>query len=582
MTVRRPLRGLLLLFAGFVVAAAIGAVAALGVRAVGDTTKALYLHPFQVSNAVLEARYQITALHRSMRELLLASNPAERRVALDDMAGRLRQAEAGLGVAQRFYLGDATEVTVALADLARWDGLRRRVAELAVAGRRDEARALMTGEAGQAFATLDSDIGRILLYARGRAATFAGSATRREAALIPAVVGLAALLGILLAVVFRSWRRTVEHDERAAAALAVSEERFRAAQEMSVDGFAIFRAVRAGDGRIVDFAWDYANAPALRICGTSAEAVRGSTLAAIMPHCMVPAGLFHRHRKVVETGLADVYETYLDCGPAAGWYRNMVVKLGDGVAVSFADVTDIKRARLAKSHFLASVSHDLRQPLQALRLFVDVLDHQVDGPARRAVTGAAQALAAAEQLLIALLDVSRLDAGMVEPSPGPVDLAPLLAQLVDECAVQALQAGIAFRLQPCTAVVRSDPVLLARILRNLLHNALRYTADGRILLGARRAGDAVRIEVWDSGPGIPPGETDAIFEDFYQLGNPARDRTQGLGLGLAIVRRNAELLGHSFGVRSIPGRGSVFWVTVPRIGPEAGGGDSHPAFPCDP
>ncbi|MBI5165346.1 MAG: hypothetical protein HY985_15755 [Magnetospirillum sp.] len=232
---------------------------------------------------------------------------------------------------------------------------------------------------------------------------------------------------------------------------------------------------------------------------------------------------------------------------------------------------EAERADRAKSVFLAAASHDLRQPIQALRLVIDLLDQRLaDAADRRVLAIATKAVEAVEELLAAILDLSVLDSGIARAHPRPLALGPLLAGLGEELAVQAERRGIRFRAGACSAWVVTDPPLLARILRNLLANALRYTDRGRIVLGCRRVGaTAIRIEVWDTGAGIPADKLDAVFEDFVQLDNPERDRAKGLGLGLAVARRTAALLGHDIGVRSQPGRGTVFWVTAPRCDPPA-------------
>ncbi len=224
-----------------------------------------------------------------------------------------------------------------------------------------------------------------------------------------------------------------------------------------------------------------------------------------------------------------------------------------------------ERAHNAKAHFLAAASHDLRQPIQALRLFIEVLDRRLEGDADRRILGhASSALKGAEDLLRALLDVSTLDAGIVAPQMRPVALDDVLAELAAEFRSLARARHLDFRYVPSQAWVETDPVLLSRLVRNLLANALRYTSQGRILLGCRPAGGAMRIEVWDTGAGIPADKLDQVFEDFVQLGNPERDRAKGLGLGLAVVRRMALLLRHPVEVRSREGRGTVFSVRVPR------------------
>lgn len=229
-----------------------------------------------------------------------------------------------------------------------------------------------------------------------------------------------------------------------------------------------------------------------------------------------------------------------------------------------AALQDAERAAEAKSQFLAAASHDLRQPIQGVRLFLDLLAERLQDPAnQRAAAMATKALEGAEGLLTALLDVSTLDAGTVIPNPRELPLAEVVSDLVAELRPQAEAAGLSLRRVACSCRVTTDPVLLQRILRNLLCNAIRYTDKGGILLGCRRRGHMVRIEVWDTGTGIPSDKIGAVFEDFVQLGNPERDRSKGLGLGLSVVRRMADLLGYTVEVRSRPGRGSVFAVGIP-------------------
>ncbi len=225
-----------------------------------------------------------------------------------------------------------------------------------------------------------------------------------------------------------------------------------------------------------------------------------------------------------------------------------------------------ERANRAKSRFLAAASHDLRQPLQAARLFVAALRNRAsDAASCEIVDRLDEAMASTENLLNALLDLSRLDAGALEPEIEDTPIGPLLRRLAASFRPQAEAKGVALRVVDSSAWVRSDPVLLENILRNLIANAVRYTPKGRILIGCRRRGDTLAIEVWDTGEGIAEEQHAAIFEEFRQLGAPERDHTRGLGLGLAIVDRMCRLLGHRVSLRSTPGRGSVFAVAVPRV-----------------
>ncbi|MGQ9368745.1 hybrid sensor histidine kinase/response regulator [Azospirillum sp. ST 5-10] len=220
-------------------------------------------------------------------------------------------------------------------------------------------------------------------------------------------------------------------------------------------------------------------------------------------------------------------------------------------------------ANAAKSRFLAAASHDLRQPFQAMRLYHHLLASHVDGRAAEMHDRLGTALASGEALLNALLDVSTLEAGTVQPHRGAFPVQDVIDATLDEVQQQAAGKGLRIGTRPCPAVVDSDPTLLRRILANLLGNAVRYTPAGRVLVACRRRGGALRIEVWDTGIGVPEDRLDSIFEDFVQVANPQRDHRHGLGLGLAVVRRTAALLGHPVTVCSRPGRGSCFAVTVP-------------------
>ncbi len=223
----------------------------------------------------------------------------------------------------------------------------------------------------------------------------------------------------------------------------------------------------------------------------------------------------------------------------------------------------------SKTRFLAAASHDLRQPIHALGLFagaLGVLADKGEVPAREAA-GLSDRLKTVignlSGILDGLLDVSKLDAGVVPVTREPVPLACLFADLGEEYAGLAQERGLKWRVVDSALWVDSDPVLLRRIIGNLISNAFRYTERGGVLLGVRRRGDKVAIQVVDSGPGIPEDQRELIFDEFVQLHNPERDRAQGLGLGLAIVRRIARLLGHPLALRSVEGRGSSFSVTVP-------------------
>jgi signal transduction histidine kinase len=226
-------------------------------------------------------------------------------------------------------------------------------------------------------------------------------------------------------------------------------------------------------------------------------------------------------------------------------------------------------ANRAKSQLLAAASHDLRQPLHALGLYVAALSARAcDAELRPLVVHVESAANALELQFGQLIDLSRLDAGVLVPERAQVPLAPLFARLHEEFAAQAQARSLSLRIVPTRLAVDSDPSLLARIVGNLVSNAIRYTRTGGVLVGARRCGNRVAIDVVDTGIGIAPAERQRIFEEFYQvqtIGASSRV-TRGMGLGLAIVRRFAALLGHDVVLTSEEGVGSRFRVLAPRAG----------------
>lgn len=231
---------------------------------------------------------------------------------------------------------------------------------------------------------------------------------------------------------------------------------------------------------------------------------------------------------------------------------------------------DAERANRSKSRFLAAASHDLRQPVQALVLMMDALVTRLAGhTAEPMVERMGRSLDALQMLLEGILDVSRLDAGVVVASPTSIALEPVLLRIGQEYGLRARKKGLTFRVQPCKCHVKSDTTLLERVLRNLLENALRYTDDGGVLIGAVEVGDRVKLRIADTGIGIAEDQQALIFQEFYQVGNPERDRGKGLGLGLSIVHRLVTLLRHDIGLSSVPGQGSVFTLWLPRAVPAA-------------
>jgi signal transduction histidine kinase len=222
-----------------------------------------------------------------------------------------------------------------------------------------------------------------------------------------------------------------------------------------------------------------------------------------------------------------------------------------------------EEASVAKSRFLASASHDLRQPVHALSMFVGALRaRKMDDDAQRLVKQIDDSVGALDGLFTSLLDISRLDAGVIQAQHQSFPILAVLKRICRDEGAEATRKNLTLTLIPCSQVVESDPVLLERILRNLISNAIRYTDKGRVVVGCRR-GERLSVEVWDSGRGIAPDERDLIFQEFYQIGNPERDRSRGLGLGLAIVARLTDILKTPLTLQSLVGRGSVFKLSVP-------------------
>jgi two-component system CheB/CheR fusion protein len=254
------------------------------------------------------------------------------------------------------------------------------------------------------------------------------------------------------------------------------------------------------------------------------------------------------------------------------------------ILVTIDDVTERKHAEMAlksakwhaeldKSRFLSAASHGLRQPLQTLSLMRAILAKKIKNQnyeeVLQLVARFNQTAGALLGMLDTLLDINRLEAGIVQPEKVDFPINDLLERLRIEFAHPVQAHGLLWHVVPCRLSVWSDPRLLERMIRHLLSNAMQYTERGKILLGCRRRGDRLRIEVWDTGTGFPEGQLQAIFAEFHQPDNPAREHSRGLGL--SIVQRLGNLLGHSVDVHSRPGKGSVFAVEVPLAGGQPGG-----------
>jgi signal transduction histidine kinase/Na+/proline symporter/CheY-like chemotaxis protein len=263
-------------------------------------------------------------------------------------------------------------------------------------------------------------------------------------------------------------------------------------------------------------------------------------------------------------GYMRTFTDITDAARAAEELKRTLDELEQRVSERTRELSEANR-RLAKTdrektRFLAAASHDLLQPLHAARLFNAALERDADGPQKDLVRHLGGAIVAAEDLLRALLDISKIDAGGVSPRPEPVALGQFVTALAEGFRPLAAEKGLALRTGPCPGAVVTDPGLLRSVLQNLITNAVRYTPRGGVLVGTRRRGAEWRVDVIDTGVGIAPEQTAAIFGEFTRLGEV---EVEGLGLGLALVERIARLLGGRIEVASVPGRGSRFSLYLP-------------------
>jgi len=273
-------------------------------------------------------------------------------------------------------------------------------------------------------------------------------------------------------------------------------------------------------------------------------------------------------------------------GAGGVWYLRRIQPYRDdggrieGVVITFVDITERKhthaelvaakreadRATIAKSRFLAAASHDLRQPMQSLALLHDLMTRgKRSAEALRLSSLLDRTLNTMTEMLDSLLDANRIESGIVRPQLRAIAIAPLMERLGAEFAPLCDVKGLKLRVVPCKAWVRTDPQLLQQIMRNLLSNALKYTPRGGILMGCRIKGRQLTIQVCDTGIGVAESERKAIFEAYHQVENPGFLAGHGLGLGLSIVQRLANLLDHPVAVSSTPGKGSIFMITLPVV-----------------
>lgn len=359
-------------------------------------------------------------------------------------------------------------------------------------------------------------------------------------------------------------------------ALKESEARFRAAQDASLDCFVIYTPLKDENGKLLDLRIIYANRMMGEHYNTAAEKLIGRLISDVLPIAKEPGGLIERHGHIIKSEKPQEYLLSFDVEGATRYFRNLVVPFKPYVATTFRDVTDMvvgtnalaaakaaaERVALARSKFLATASHDLRQPVQTLVLLLAMLKSQETSPSFNKVLSMAEnALEGLKGLMNSILNISRLDAGLLKPQPVLVTLGELLERLAKEYVFIANDKGLRLRAVSCNKRIHTDPLLLERALRNLIENAIRYTEQGGILLGARKRGNMVHIDIIDTGIGIPPDKQSQIFEEFFQI--DSHNKGQGLGLGLSIVGRISALLRAQIQVLSNEGRGSRFSLCLP-------------------
>ncbi len=364
--------------------------------------------------------------------------------------------------------------------------------------------------------------------------------------------------------------------QQATQALKESEARFRAAQDASLDCFVIYTPIQDKEGKLLDLRIIYANRMMGEHYNTTAEKLVGRLISDVLPVAKEPGGLIDRHARIIESDKAQEYLLSFDVNGTTRYFRNLVVPFKPYVATTFRDVTDMvvgtnalaaakaaaERLALARSKFLATASHDLRQPVQTLVLLLAMLKTQETSPAfNKVLLMAENALEGLKSLMNSILNISRLDAGLITPELTSINAGELLKRLSQEYVHLANDKGLNLRVVRCSLRIHTDPILLERALRNLIENAIRYTEKGGIVIGARRRGNTVRIDVVDTGIGIPVDKQSQVFEEFYQMQNESH--RQGLGLGLSIVSRIATLLRAQVQVSSRERHGSRFSISLP-------------------
>ena len=341
----------------------------------------------------------------------------------------------------------------------------------------------------------------------------------------------------------------------------------------------------------------FANRRVSELFGYAPEGLLGANIDSLLPERLRAAHVSHRQRygaharsRPMGIGLdllarrrdGSEFPVEISLGPIGADADLLIAAAIRDVTERHQVQAELQRARetadsanQTKSRFLATASHDLRQPLQTLALLNGAMRRISHDPViGEALAQQEQAISAMTRLLNALLDISKLESGAIKPEITDFTVASVLGELRAEFAELATAKGLELRIDPCDDRVRSDPALVGQILRNLLSNAIKYTREGRVLLRCLREPTRMRLEVLDTGIGIPPQDLPHIFEEFYQIGVPTNASREGYGLGLSIVRRLVELLGLTIDISSELGKGSGFSLVLPRG--EAALGDLTP------
>ncbi len=293
----------------------------------------------------------------------------------------------------------------------------------------------------------------------------------------------------------------------------------------------------------------------------------------ILPLLMINAAIGDRTHFILAVMLAVYWGFVLNAGRELARTFELSLRRTTEIEQLVRQLTEQKQcaeqANQMKSRFLAAASHDLRQPIHALTLYVESLKSHVRGMQGDELHGkVAHSVDVLGSMLDVLLDVSRLDAGVIKPNYELFAMQPLLSRLYQEFFVLAQEKGLRLEMSDCGEQVYSDPLLLERVLRNLISNAIHYTEQGAISITSKTVAEGVELTVCDTGSGIAPEHLPHIFEEYYQIGNQQRDRRKGLGIGLAIVKRLDQLLGYQLRVSSTPGEGSRFVMVIPGGKPD--------------